>query len=110
MVKSFKAKPPDLTALELGPTGYSRRRALLAAKGRGGTISPKLLVPHCHLPSKKVSRQRLVRPWSCSLGPLHDDASSPTFASRRFRAPGGFLWSVWGRVVEAFLGRVRCHE
>jgi hypothetical protein len=45
VVKSFKAKPPELAALELGPEGgaqvCSRRNARLTAKCRGGTINPK---------------------------------------------------------------------
>jgi hypothetical protein len=52
VVKSFKARPPELAALELGPMVYSRRHARLAAKGHGGVINPKLLVPRRRVPSK----------------------------------------------------------
>jgi hypothetical protein len=83
---------------------------LLLVKGRGGTINPKLLIPHRHLPSKRVSRRRSVGPRSSSQHPLHDDASSPASPDRRFRVPVGFLPSAWGKVIEALLGRIRCRE
>jgi hypothetical protein len=40
MVKSFKTKPPECAALRLALTGCSHRRARLAVKSRGWTISP----------------------------------------------------------------------
>jgi hypothetical protein len=47
VVESFKAKPPDLVALEVGLKGaalmWSRRGAWLATKSRGGTSSPRPL-------------------------------------------------------------------
>jgi hypothetical protein len=96
VVKSFKAKPPELAALKLGSTVCSCRRALLAVMGRGGTISPKLLVPHCRLPSKKVSRWRLVRPFVF-----------PTSLARRHFL-SCFYWSVLRgarRIPTVYLGQ-----
>jgi hypothetical protein len=54
VVKSFKARPPELVAL--GPSVFSHRHGRLAAKGRGGAINPKLVVPSHRLHSKRVLR------------------------------------------------------
>jgi hypothetical protein len=54
VVKSFKARPPELVAL--GPSVFSHRHGRLAAKGRGGAINPKLVVPSRRLHSKRVLR------------------------------------------------------
>jgi hypothetical protein len=120
VVKSYKAKSPELIALELGLKGAvlvcSHRNARLAAKCCEGTINPKLLVPHHCLPSKKVSRSCMTHPRLCSLCPLHGGASfshcfvACTFSGRRFGVLRKFLWSAWGKEVEALHGRVRCHE
>jgi hypothetical protein len=76
--ESFKAKPPDLSTLEVCLKGNasvcSRRSARLAAKRRRGTF--ELLGPCHRLPSKVVSRQRLPCPKSCSLCFMHSGASS----------------------------------
>jgi hypothetical protein len=108
VVKSFKARPPKLVVL--GSSVYCRWHARLVAKGRDGAINPKLLVPRRRLPSKRVLRQRLVCPRLCSLRPLHGGASFSASPGQCFRVPGSFLPSAWGKVVDALLGRVRCHK
>jgi hypothetical protein len=95
VVKSFKARPPELVVL--GPSVFSHRHGQLAAKGRGGAINPKLVVLSRRLHSKRVSRQHLVCPRSCSLRPLLAGASSPASPGQRFKGPGNFLPSAWGQ-------------
>jgi hypothetical protein len=111
--ESFKAKPPDLTALEVCLKGAafvcSRRSAQLVAKCHGGTF--ELPDPHRRLPSKVVSRRRMSCPRSCSLCSLCGDASfnlhyivvAPPGCSGVSR---DFLWSAWCKDMEAPTGHI----
>jgi hypothetical protein len=104
VVKSFKTRSIELVVL--GPSVFSHRYGRLAAKGHGGAINLKLVVPSRRLHSKRVLRRHLVRPWLCSLCPLLAGASSPASLGRRFKGSGSFLPSAWGKVVDALLDRV----
>jgi hypothetical protein len=115
--ESFKAKPPDLAALEVCLKGAtfvcSCQSARLTAKCRGGTF--ELSSPRHRLPSKVVSRRRMPRPRLCSLRFLHSGASS-SFCYIVAAPPGrsgmshGFLRSALRKVVEDPPCRVGCRE
>jgi hypothetical protein len=111
VVETFKAKPPDLVALEVGLKGaalmWSRRGAWLATKSRGGTKLPQPRLRR-RLPNKMVWRRSLACPWSCLL-----------CLSRRFfvaappsRVEGldGALRSAWCEQMEDPCGRASCHD
>jgi hypothetical protein len=108
VVKSFKTRPSELVVL--GPSVFSHRHDRLSAKGHGGTINPKPVVPNRRLHSKRVLRRHLVHPRSCSMRPLLTGASSPASPGRRLKGLGSFLPSAWDKVVDALLGRVRYRE
>jgi hypothetical protein len=83
---------------------------------RRGTINPNLSVLHRCLPCNVVLRRHMVRPRSCSLHPLHDEASSDlcfvatTPFGRQSDVSDGILWSTWCKNVESLRGHVRCYD
>jgi hypothetical protein len=115
--ESFKAKVPNLAALE----GYlkgaafvcSRRHARLAAKCREGTF--ELSGPRRRLPDKVVLRRCMHCPRSCSLHFLHGGASSSlryisAAPPRRSEVSRGFLYFACRKVVEAPSDCVGCRK
>jgi hypothetical protein len=115
--ESFKAKLPDLAALEVCLKGaaFVCVTSECSVSSEVSRRDLKLPVPCCRLPNKVVSRRRMTCPRSCSLCPLPGGASSglryiAAASPSRSGMSGGFLRSTRRKEVEALYGHVGCHK